>query len=526
MQKNRRRSYSECDSEAKKRGQDADGRPSRSAAERSSASSSPRGWRSSILSRHRLSVSGAESLPVDALKPLKDGEIVRSDISVGEVIGEGRFKRVLAADYRGLASVVIRFQPDPDHPDIAAELALIERLSTMEGNEQYVPMVRGFCREQKSTLVVQELASYGSLKAVLQKAGELTPSHLTYFAARMASAVGFLAAHKIVHADLSCRNFLVCKLDMSDPSAAVVKVSDFGLAIVLKDDEEVVVRVQPQATRWCAPETVAHRKWSRETDVWSLGCTFWEMYSGGKNPWVEVAKRAEVADMLRQLEAAAEKDEEAPVDVSVHLAVPAECPPGAYAALLSCLRQKPSCRPTAVQVATTMEEVAKDPSCDKTRGATTPSTIDTPRPGETPGFEALRAFLASPGATSVLGESATNALRKETEQACQLLAKASLGHMTLPLHANADLVTSGPTEQNGRWTVWWLLRPTVWRREFVSEAEARDVFECSSGCSMLQNPSGVEVASRDWPLIGRALVGSDAGQAPVPQPDLRVPRLF
>merc|ERR1719491_1490789 len=120
----------------------------------------------------------------------------------------------------------------------------------------HVPQVFDLC----SDYVVQEYALWGSLKAALQNkdvAQRLTLAHKRSICAQLSRAGTFLESGSIVHADLSCRNLLLCWLE-DDARYTIVKVTDFGLAVVLPPHADSMVNKQPQATRWCAPETVAY----------------------------------------------------------------------------------------------------------------------------------------------------------------------------------------------------------------------------------------------------------------------------
>ena len=106
---------------------------------------------------------------------------------------------------------------------------------------------------------------------------------------------------QIVHADVACRNVLIFKLRGDDAHKLVAKLSDFGLAILLQDGHDSEEVKQPQATRWCAPETVAYKRVSPRSDIWSFGVTMWEVFSGGQTPWPRFESRIDLNAKLTEL---------------------------------------------------------------------------------------------------------------------------------------------------------------------------------------------------------------------------------
>jgi len=41
--------------------------------------------------------------------------------------------------------------------------------------------------------------------------------------------------------------------------------------------------------RWMPPESVLHRTFTVESDIWSFGIVLWEIFSYGKQPWYELS---------------------------------------------------------------------------------------------------------------------------------------------------------------------------------------------------------------------------------------------
>jgi serine/threonine protein kinase len=141
-----------------------------------------------------------------------------------------------------------------------------------------------------------------------------------------------------------------------DPHALVAKMSDFGLAVVLDEGLKEQYLRQPQATRWCSPETVAYGKLSYQSDVWAFGATLWELFADGASPWVALEKRADVTSKLNSLADGGELTTGSDLSLDFPLSSEA-CPPAAYSILLSCLQVGEDARPTAAELAESLEIV-------------------------------------------------------------------------------------------------------------------------------------------------------------------------
>jgi len=301
-------------------------------------------------------------------------------ITVGDVVGKGRFKKVHQGRYNGRDVVVLRYVKDTkdfsrsvsptrngsasndrdskDEDKNYNELKILCLLSK-KGSEAFVPEIYGVCHENHSTIIVQEFAAWQNLKDLLKKSGvKVTNLHKLQCGSQMSRAMAFLESKCVVHADLSARNVLMFRFE-EDPSLLVAKVSDFGLSCILKEGTDSVLQRQPQATRWCAPETVSLNKLSHRADMWSLGVTMWEIYADGVAPWPCREGRADVAAQLRVI---AEKgaSAEGGDDVSGDFPRSDCCPVVVHSVILSCMKADEYARPRFTALAMTLDNIIEE----------------------------------------------------------------------------------------------------------------------------------------------------------------------
>ncbi|ROI81962.1 Serine/threonine-protein kinase LMTK1 [Anabarilius grahami] len=153
------------------------------------------------------------------------------------------------------------------------------------------------CTEVTPYLVVMEFCPLGDVKGYLRScraADSMTPDPLLL--QRMACEItsGLLHLHKnnFTHSDLALRNCLLT-------SDVNVKIGDYGLSHNKYKDDYFVTSDQTWIPlRWIAPELVdeVHGNLlvvdqTKESNIWSLGVTIWELFELGNQPYHHYSDR-------------------------------------------------------------------------------------------------------------------------------------------------------------------------------------------------------------------------------------------
>ena len=133
----------------------------------------------------------------------------------------------------------------------------------------------------------------GSPLSKLIAAGNLTFSHIAPIALQIATALNFSYELDIIHGDIKPSNVLV-------QTNGLTKLSDFGMARRASDEEAGKLGGTPN---YIAPELLRGEKPTRQSDMYALGVTFYEMTFGklpvvlsGKTipQWLDSHETAEV----------------------------------------------------------------------------------------------------------------------------------------------------------------------------------------------------------------------------------------
>lgn len=97
-------------------------------------------------------------------------------------------------------------------------------------------------------------------------------------AGQIAAGMAYLESQNYIHRDLAARNVLVA-------DGNVVKIADFGLARLIKEDEYEARVGARFPIKWTAPEAANYSKFSIKSDVWSFGILLTELVTYGRIPY-------------------------------------------------------------------------------------------------------------------------------------------------------------------------------------------------------------------------------------------------
>ena len=148
-----------------------------------------------------------------------------------------------------------------------------------------------------------------------------------------------LANRKIIHGDLAARNVLLAKNNL-------IKICDFGLARNMQQNQ-IYQKMSsgPLPIKWMAVESLTHRIFSSQSDVWSYGIVLWELFSLARTPYPGVQADESFA---RKLES------------GYRMSKPPFSTDDLYKVMKDCWLSEPELRPTFNELAEKMGEELKD----------------------------------------------------------------------------------------------------------------------------------------------------------------------
>ncbi|KAL6894009.1 hypothetical protein ACP4OV_008107 [Aristida adscensionis] len=248
----------------------------------------------------------------------------------GKLLGSGTFGCVYEASNRHTGALCAMKEVNiiPDDTKSAESLKQLEQEIKFLSQFKHENIVQYYGSEtiEDRFYIYLEYVHPGSIhKYVHKHCGSLTESVIRNFTRHILKGLAFLHSQKIMHRDIKGANLLV---DIN----GVVKLADFGMA---KHLSTAAPNLSLKGTPyWMAPEVVRATLdksvgYDLAVDIWSLGCTIIEMFTG-KPPWSGLEGPAAMFKVLRT-------DPTIPVNLS----------PEGKDFLRLCFKRNPAERPTA-----------------------------------------------------------------------------------------------------------------------------------------------------------------------------------
>ncbi|XP_072260186.1 BDNF/NT-3 growth factors receptor isoform X2 [Pyxicephalus adspersus] len=280
--------------------------------------------------------------------------IKRHNIVLKRELGEGAFGKVFLAECYNLypeqdkilvAVKTLKDASDNARKDFHREAELLTNLQ-----HEHIVKFYGVCVEGDPLIMVFEYMKHGDLNKFLRAHGpdavlmaegnrpaELTQSQMLHIAQQIAAGMVYLASQHFVHRDLATRNCLVGE-------NLLVKIGDFGMSRdVYSTDYYRVGGHTMLPIRWMPPESIMYRKFTTESDVWSLGVVLWEIFTYGKQPWYQLSNN-EVIECITQGRV---------------LQRPRTCPKEVYDLMLGCWQREPHMRLNIKEIHTLLQNLSK-----------------------------------------------------------------------------------------------------------------------------------------------------------------------
>lgn len=205
------------------------------------------------------------------------GELLNGRYAVQQQVGKGTFATVVRAqDVQTGQAVAIKIAANNETMYKAGQkemdfLTLLNQ-NDPEDKKHIIRLLRHFDHKGHMCLVFEALSA--DLREVLKKFGRnigLNLKAIRSYAQQMFLALGHLKKCQILHADLKPDNMLVSE------RRNVLKICDLGTAAFAADAEVTPYLV---SRFYRAPEVILGMPFDFAIDMWSVGCTLFELYTG------------------------------------------------------------------------------------------------------------------------------------------------------------------------------------------------------------------------------------------------------
>ncbi|NXS07562.1 M3K19 kinase, partial [Neodrepanis coruscans] len=194
----------------------------------------------------------------------------------GEILGKGAYGTV----YCGLTSqgqliavkqIVLdksdQLTTEKEYQKFHQEVDLLKTLKHVN-----IVTYLGTCLEANILSIFMEFVPGGSISSVIHRFGPLPEVVLCKYTEQILQGVAYLHDNRVVHRDIKGNNIMLM------PSGTL-KLIDFGCARRLARLSETLKSVHG-TPYWMAPEVISQSGYGRKSDIWSVGCTVFEMATG------------------------------------------------------------------------------------------------------------------------------------------------------------------------------------------------------------------------------------------------------
>uniref|UniRef100_A0A8C2YEI2 non-specific protein-tyrosine kinase n=1 Tax=Coturnix japonica TaxID=93934 RepID=A0A8C2YEI2_COTJA len=272
------------------------------------------------------------SLPATAGFSYEEWELNPSELTFVKELGRGQFGIVHLGKWKATIKVAIKKinEGAMSEDDFMEEAKLMMKLSHPKLVQLY-----GVCTRQKPLYVVTEFLENGCLLSYLrQRRGKLSTDMLLGMCLDVCEGMEYLERNNFIHRDLAARNCLV-------NAEHTVKVSDFGMARYVIDDEYVSSSGAKFPIKWSSPEVFHFKKYSSKSDIWSFGVLMWEVFTEGKMPFGSKSNYEVVHE----------------ISAGNRLYRPHLASHTVYKVMYSCWHEKPEGRPTFAELVETLTDI-------------------------------------------------------------------------------------------------------------------------------------------------------------------------
>ncbi|XP_068102032.1 mitogen-activated protein kinase kinase kinase 19 [Hyperolius riggenbachi] len=224
-------------------------------------------------------------------------EFRTSDSSIhwvkGEVLGKGAYGTV----YCGLTSQgeliaakqVMLHGSDPavaekEYKKLQEEVDLLKALK----HDNIVGYL-GTCLQRNVVTIFMEFVPGGSIASILRHFGPLQEAVMSKYTTHILQGIAYLHKNRVVHRDIKGNNVMLM------PNG-VIKLIDFGCAkrlngLNMNGTRGEMLKSMHGTPYWMAPEVISESGHGEKSDIWSIGCTVFEMATG-KPPLAHMNKLA------------------------------------------------------------------------------------------------------------------------------------------------------------------------------------------------------------------------------------------
>ncbi|XP_051705560.2 mitogen-activated protein kinase kinase kinase 19 isoform X1 [Oryctolagus cuniculus] len=132
--------------------------------------------------------------------------------------------------------------------------------------------------EENTVSIFMEFVPGGSISSIINRFGPLPEMVFCKYTKQILQGVAYLHENCVVHRDIKGNNVMLMP-------TGIIKLIDFGCAkrlawAGLNGTHSDMLKSMHGTPYWMAPEVISESGYGRKSDIWSIGCTVFEMATG------------------------------------------------------------------------------------------------------------------------------------------------------------------------------------------------------------------------------------------------------
>ncbi|XP_035298518.1 mitogen-activated protein kinase kinase kinase 19 [Cricetulus griseus] len=200
----------------------------------------------------------------------------------GEILGRGAYGTV----YCGLTSLGQLIAVKQVALDTSDKLATEKEYRKLQEEVDLLKALKhvnivaylGTCLEENTVSIFMEFVPGGSISSIINRFGPLPEMVFCKYTRQILQGVAYLHENCVVHRDIKGNNVMLMP-------TGTIKLIDFGCAkrlawAGLNGTHSDMLKSMHGTPYWMAPEVINESGYGRKSDIWSIGCTVFEMATG------------------------------------------------------------------------------------------------------------------------------------------------------------------------------------------------------------------------------------------------------
>ena len=136
----------------------------------------------------------------------------------------------------------------------------------------------GTCLEENTVSIFMEFEPPGTISSVINHFGPLPEMVFCKYTKQILQGVAYLHENCVVHRDIKGNNIMLMP-------TGIIKLIDFGCVkrlawAGLNGTHSDMLKSMHGTPYWMAPEVINESGYGRKSDIWSIGCSVFEMATG------------------------------------------------------------------------------------------------------------------------------------------------------------------------------------------------------------------------------------------------------